>query len=147
MQEMCAQRTLSRSQGSPLCKSRGHSEAVKYFDSQKQWMRMGVLRGAFLISLRQPDSLFQTSSGKISFLFTCKSHCCASSSSDLTFPTAAHTGLLSANRHRAPIFQQPSAMHTHKNIHRNAYFRLLHLSALVSQRAAPGVLIMGSLSS
>lgn len=58
----------------------------------------------------------RTSSGKISFLFTCKSHCCASSLSELTFPTATHTSLLSANRHHGLISQQPSAMHTQKSL-------------------------------
>lgn len=48
--------TNHRSQRVQRCRSRGHRLTVKYFDSQKSWIRTGVLGAVFLISLRQSVS-------------------------------------------------------------------------------------------
>lgn len=48
-------------------RTRGQRRVVKYFSSQKRWMRAGVLGDVFPISLRQSGFLSQTYSGKCIF--------------------------------------------------------------------------------
>lgn len=133
-----------RSQRVQRCTSRGHRLTVKYFGSQKRWMRTGVLWDVFLVSLRhsgsRPNILRKT------FFFSClPANLIVVSDLEGTSCFLLHTSLPASNRHHKLISRHqptpPPFKHTHaQKHHRRAFFHLhvlLDSGAWNSSRKSP----------